>query len=263
MTAEAVSALHLIHGQWRDVLGSLDDDEWQRPSACEGWRVQDLVAHVTSNFKEMVDPSPPPPDPVELPAEVAMEALVAPRREWSPAQVLAEYDAHADTALATLAAMQEEPVASTEVPLADLGTYPTHAIADAYAFDHWCHLRFDLLAPAGPIERDLPPTTDEELAPGVQWMLWGIPQMQGDRLNFLAEPITLELTGPGGRTVTIEPPVDGRLVVRDGGGGAATVRSSAADFVAWGTTRRPWRDHVELTGDTDTAAAFLDALDVI
>ena len=30
-----------------DLLETLDDDAWDRPSLCEGWRVRDVAAHVT------------------------------------------------------------------------------------------------------------------------------------------------------------------------------------------------------------------------
>ena len=44
----------------------------------------------------------------------------------------------------------------------------------------------------------------------------------------------------------------------------ATISSSAHDFVSWGTQRRNWRDlGVTIDGDTDYAAAVLDAMNVI
>ena len=73
--------------------------------------------------------------------------------------------------LGALAAMQEEPMASMAAPEADLGTYQLYSLANAFAFDHYCHLRVDLLAPTGPIVRDLPPVDDALVAPAVGWML--------------------------------------------------------------------------------------------
>ena len=73
--------------------------------------------------------------------------------------------AFADQAVAVLASLQEEPLASTVIPLADLGSYPMNQLADAYAFDHYCHLRIDLLAPDGPIERKMPDADATRLAP--------------------------------------------------------------------------------------------------
>lgn len=34
-------------GHTADMLEALDDDEWERPSLCEGWRVRDVAAHLT------------------------------------------------------------------------------------------------------------------------------------------------------------------------------------------------------------------------
>ncbi len=34
-----------------DVLESLSSDEWKTPSLCEGWRVQELAAHLTMPFR--------------------------------------------------------------------------------------------------------------------------------------------------------------------------------------------------------------------
>ena len=31
-----------------DVLADLSDDQWAAPSRCEGWRVQDVAAHIIS-----------------------------------------------------------------------------------------------------------------------------------------------------------------------------------------------------------------------
>ena len=281
MTVDAVAGLRANHDDLRIALAGVSDDDWSRPSACAGWRVQDVLAHVTSNFKEMVDPSPAPAPapapsgeavpPPAMKAEEAMEALVAPRKTWSPAELLAEYLRYGDAALEILAGMQDEPAASTLVPLADLGTYPVHQLANAYCFDHYCHLRHDLLAPKGPLTISLPAVDDARLRPGIDWMWSGLPQMCRDALKVVTEPITFVLTGPGGGTWTVRPAGDDGLVtIVEGatdatatGPAAATVTSSAHDFVSWGTRRSDWRDACALDGDTAYAAAVLDAIDII
>ena len=55
-------------------------------------------------------------------AEEAMEALVAPRKDWTPAQLRAEYDRFYDGWIGAMGALQDEPMASTVSPLADLGS---------------------------------------------------------------------------------------------------------------------------------------------
>jgi hypothetical protein len=51
-------------------------------------------------------------------------------------------------------------------------------------------------------------------------------------------------------------PADGSTDVR------ATIHSSTSDFLAWSTTRLPWRSLVEIDGDEAVAARFLDALNL-
>ncbi len=281
MTKAAVAGLKAIHEDLGGVLATLTDTEWDQPTACEGWTVKDLVAHVTSNFKEMIEPTPAP-EPVDAgaaaaaspttaspTAEQAMEMLVAPRKSWSPAQLVGEYERYREAVFGALAAMQEEPTASTVIPIADLGRYPLHLLANAYCFDHYCHLRHDLLAPTGPIDRPLPPIDDLRLRPGIEWMMEGLGKMQVENLNpLVARPLRFVFTGPGGGTWTVhpaEPGGDGTLRTVEGADveAAATITSTADSFVRWGTCRWPWRDHCMLDGDEAYATAVLDALDIV
>jgi len=269
VTRLAVEGLRATHEDMRAVFAGLGEADWQLASACAGWRVQDLLAHVTSNFKEMVEPTPPPADPSTLPAltaEQAMEALVDPRKGWTPAELLAEYERYCDGALAALGAMQDEPLASTEIPLADLGTYAMHWLANAYCFDHYCHLRHDLLAPGGPLTASVAPADEARVRPGIEWMLAGMPQMCGDALALVRRPLRLELTGVGGGAWTIHPAEPGALAVIEESTSTpadATIRSGAHEFVSWGTKRSDWRTACSLAGDTDAATAVLDALNIV
>jgi len=264
MTEQAIDALRAIHSEIRTMASTLTAEQWQSPSACEGWRVQDVFAHVTSNLKEVVEPAPPPEGEVpDIGAEAAMEAMVAPRKDWTPEQLMAEYDQYADGWLAAMAAMQEEPTASTEMPLADLGTHPLHLVANAFAFDHYCHLRIDLADVAG----ELTAADDTMVRPGIDWMIAGMPQMQPDALKAaVTSPLVLNLTGPGGGQWTISPAGDHALIGVTAGASSdavATISSSAHDFVSWGTKRSDWRQACELTGDTSVATSFLDTVDII
>lgn len=268
MTSQAIEALQLIHGDLKTLLNDIDEADWARPSACEGWRVQDVFAHVSSNMKETVEPTPPPEDPPPaMKAEEAMEALVAPRRDWTSTELLAEYDRYYEDWLGAMSAMQDEPTASTVAPLADLGEHPLHLVANAYAFDHYCHLRIDLLQPSGPLTAALPEPTDAMVRPGIDWMLAGMPQMQPDELPpLLTKPLRLVLTGPGGGTWTLAPGADGELfTITETGDGevAATVTSSAHDFVSWGTKRSDWHAACTVDGDEAYAVAILDVINII
>jgi uncharacterized protein (TIGR03083 family) len=265
VTVAGVEAVKLIHADVRSVLGGIDAEMWSKPSGCSGWSVQDLVAHLTSNLKETVEPSAQPDaSSTSTTAEEAMDALVAERRCWTPAQLMEEYERFAEAAVGVLTSLQEEPAATTEVALADLGTYPMHLLADAFAFDHYCHLRIDLLSPRGPVDRVLAPPRDSMLRPGIEWMLAGLPQMCAHQLVAMTGSVILHLTGPGGGIWTVHPPREGGLPrVEDRANGVATVTSAAHDFVSWGTTRSDWRGACTLSGDTMVAETFLDAIDII
>ncbi len=268
MSSQAVEALKKIHVQVEKVIQNMKDDDWKRESLCDGWRVQEVFAHMSSNMKEAINPTPPPETGQEpLKAEEAMEALVAPRRDWTAQELLEEYAEYFDAWIEWMASLQEEPTASTMVPLADLGTYPLHMMANAFAFDHYCHLYVDILAPEGPLAIEADSGSDEMIRPGIEWMIAGIPQMQPDELPaVISQPLELELTGPGGGTWTIQPAGENGLITippRANLGASATVTSTAHDFVSWGTKRSDWRSSCAIDGDEVYASTVLDSLNII
>ncbi len=263
MSREGVVSVARSVAEVKQVVTSLTDDEWTLSSGCEGWTVKDLIAHMSSNFKEVVEPSPRPAEPINLPAERLMDLLVQPRKGWSNSEVRDEYLKYCDVAVATLAALQDEPLASTVIPLADLGNYPMNQLADAFAFDHYCHLRIDLMLPTGPIARDLPATDDALVAPAVGWMLTGIPQMQPGLEQRLHGTIRLTLTGAGGGSWRIVREGDAIVVSTDDNPADVSVTSGAHDFVLWGTKRSPWREACTIVGDTSVAESFFDALNIV
>ena len=268
MTSQAVDALQKIHVEVEKVINGMEQSDWQLQSLCEGWRVQEVFAHMSSNMKEAINPTPPPDTPQEpMKAEEAMEALVTPRRDWTAQELLDEYAKYLNDWIEWLGALQEEPTASMEVPLADLGTYPMHMMANAFAFDHYCHLYIDILSPEGPLPANLDEATDDMVRPGIEWMIAGMPQMQPTELaSVVTEPLELELTGPGGGTWTIQPAgEDGLILVapRANLGASATVASTAHNFVSWGTKRSDWRTSCVIDGDENYAATVLDTINII
>jgi uncharacterized protein (TIGR03083 family) len=266
VSKQALAAVGVGIDDALNVFESLSEEEWGRPSGCTGWRVQDVAAHMSSNFKETADPSPPPAEPLPpMPAERLMDLLVQPRLEWTPEQVLTELRTYGPRLVETLAALQEPPMATSPLTVADLGTYEMHQLADAYAFDLYCHMRVDVLAPRGPIQRQLPPADDLRIRPAIGWMLAGLPQMQGDAFAFVDRSIGLRLEGPGGGDWLITPAGDHRLAVESpiASQAAAVIHSSADAFVMWGTKRADWRDYAELDGDLQLASRFLDTLNIV
>jgi len=247
-----------------EVLGSLTPEEWNLPSACAGWAVRDVVGHLGCTLHGVVDPAFLPD--FSSGTEEGMEPPVALRREWTIAEVVAEYETYSGQAADAFAMLQDEPMASSELPMGQLGTHPMSMLASTFLFDSYCHLRHDLLAPGGPLDRPEPPRDEQRLAPTVEWMLAGLPWMCADALETLERPVALVLDGPGGGAWTIAPGgPDGRVTVSEQvtADAAATVTSDPHAFVSWGTQRSPWRDHVTISGDAAIAARFLDAINII
>jgi hypothetical protein len=84
----------------------------------------------------------------------------------------------------------------------------------------------------------------------------------------VTRPLGLRLTGAGGGEWTIRPATaaeEPTIEIVDGIGVdvAATVESSAHDFVRWGTQRCDWRDCCVVSGDQVYAADVLDTLNIV
>ena len=254
MSQAAIDALRAERDEVLKLARSLSDDEWAAASDCDGWRVQDVITHMTMGMRQVVDPASVPsgdgPD-----VEQDMELGVSARKGWSNADVLADYEAISAQAIEVFGSLQDEPLASTPIPMKNLGTHPMHLVPNAFAFDHYCHLRIDILRPTGPIDRPAPPSDELRLAPTIEWMLAGLPQMCEEALaKVVTAPVRIDITGPGAASITL------------GGDGdpAATIRSTSRDFVIWGTQRRPWRDYdVTIEGDAELGAAVADNINII
>ncbi|WP_194818267.1 maleylpyruvate isomerase family mycothiol-dependent enzyme [Nocardia sp. XZ_19_385] len=44
-------AIEAERGELADILAGLDESEWDKPSLCAGWRVREVVAHITMPFR--------------------------------------------------------------------------------------------------------------------------------------------------------------------------------------------------------------------
>jgi hypothetical protein len=270
MSRRGLAGMRALHEEIGPLLRSLTPHEWVATSACAGWRVQEVVAHMSATMKMIVDPDPMPPLPEGATppgAEEVAELMVAPRKDWSAESVLAEFERYREGFLGFLAAVQEEPAASAMADLGDLGSHPTHIFSDVFCFDHYCHLAFDICQPHGPVDRAAPSANPDVLGPAVDWMLAGLPAMCARDLGVLTAPIALVLDGPGGGEWVLHPATGDALInVTEGpasGTVAATVRSTAHDFISWGTKRSDWRATATVDGDASYAATVLDVVNVI
>ena len=251
MTREAVQALRADSEALLTTAESFTADDWSAASGCAGWSIRDVFIHLDNLFRLVTDPASLPQADPAAGTEQIQQQLVEARRALSDAQTLETYRNTSAAALAVLETLQdiEDPI-----DLGDLGKHPTHMVANAYAFDHYTHIRADVLGPLGPLARSAPPADALRLGAALDWMTAGIPQMNASELGAVRGPVSLTLTGPAQRTVQFLG--DGEPV--------ASVRSSGFDFVLWGTQRRSWREmDVEISGDQEAGAAFCDALHVM
>jgi uncharacterized protein (TIGR03083 family) len=265
MSQLAVEGLRAEQACVIELYRQLSAEELAGPSDCEGWTVFDVLSHMANSQHGVVDPAFLPDmsgDP-----EAAMESPVALRRDLGLEAVLEEYETYSAQAMNVFVMAQDDPMASTMLPMGKLGTHPMSMLPSVFLFDTYCHLRNDVLQPHGPIDRDEPPRDEQRLRPTVEWMLAGLPWMCADELAPLVDrPLVLTLDGPGGGSWTIAPGGDdGRVAVSEGAdaNAAATVRSTDHDFVIWGTQRRPWAGMTKIAGDDAYAGAVLDVINVI
>jgi uncharacterized protein (TIGR03083 family) len=260
VSAAGVAALRADRTEVLALARILSAEEWAAASDCEGWRVQDVVAHLANTFRAVVDPGALAPG-VTGDLEATQAAQAEAHRDWTPAEVVADYEDVSARALDALQSFQEAPLADTPIPLEDAGTYPLHLVANALAFDHFCHLRNDILAPNGPVVRPSPPADEIRVGATLEYLLAGLPQMSPDLGGVLDSPVGLRLTGPGGGEWRLSRGREGGVEVEEAPAPESSATSPATEFIVWGTGRRPWRERpVELAGDAAYVSSVLDAI---
>lgn len=264
MSEQGVAALRVERDEVLALARTLSAGEWEAPSDCVGWRVQDVIAHLANTCRTVVDPSGLAPGvPGDL--EATQAAQVNALRDRAPERVLADYEDVTAEALEAVAGLQAPDVAETVIPIENAGRYPLHLVANALVFDHYCHLCNDILRPNGPIDRPAPTSDASQLGATMEWLLAGLPQMSSTAMAAaVVKPLALRLAGSAGGDWTILPANGGdhvRVVDGSDSSAAATVVSTAPEFILWATKRRPWREReVAIDGDDVYAASVLDAI---
>lgn len=262
MSSEAVESLRADRQALLELAATFTPDDWAAPSDCAGWTVQDVVAHMAQVFRQMVDPSSLPAADPSGKTERNQDRYVEAMRSLTPHEVLEEYRSLGEQALTALEGIQG---VDSELDMGDLGRYPLHMVANAFAFDHYTHIRVDILRPTGPLDREPPAADDLRLGASLDWMLAGLPQMEPESLAWLDAEVNLIISGPAARDVHVAPAGDGHVEVREGEApaGVASVHTSSTDFVVWATKRRDWRSlPVRVEGRGDVAERFCDSVRV-
>jgi uncharacterized protein (TIGR03083 family) len=178
MSQEGMAGMRATLGDVSGLAGALDDSEWATPSAATGWTVKDVLTHFGDLLGILAAAIGGTLD-TDLGIERLNDAHVAAKSAWSSGEVVADLERQATAVLPMLESLQEEPNASIQAQLLDLGRYPLAAIPDMFAFDFYTHLRWDVLAPRGPLTgHDVAEPDEVRLKPAVGWLLGGIPKMQ-------------------------------------------------------------------------------------
>jgi uncharacterized protein (TIGR03083 family) len=228
----------------RDVLlaicKGIDLPVFSAPSGCGGWSVKDLVAHMGALFQLAVDASALP-DAEGLATERAQDLFVESRRSWTPEETVADYERVSAEALERLAGLVGQ---EFELDLGDLGTYPAELLVNAFATDHYLHIRADLHAPRGPLTTAPPPSDEFHLGPVLDWFEAAIPQQNPKLMDGLRGAVEVQLEGTGARTFVI-----GRTEP------ITRLTCEASAFVWAMTQRATWENAgVEADGDLDQIA---------
>ncbi len=257
---DRIGALRQERAALLALCRDLDDAEWRTPSAAEGWRVQDVVAHLASGFHGVFTPT------VltmmrSKDIERTNDVLVDERRGWAPAHTLAEYERWSGRVISVATAICRTPLAALHVPLGELGRFPFRLLlAGAFVFDHHTHLRHDIV-PA--LSRPMPTTDANRMAVVLEWMLAVLSnQLRAARPPWLTQPVGITLDGPGGGSWLVHP--DGSVTAGPVDAAVAQIAGTALAFPQWGTRRADWREcDVRISGDSEYGSRFLDELNVV
>ncbi|MEV6223839.1 maleylpyruvate isomerase family mycothiol-dependent enzyme [Nocardia fluminea] len=260
MTDSGVAAVQRERAELLRLCRDLNSDEWHRPSLAEGWRIQDVVAHLGSGCHAMFSPAL-----ISMLRSTDIErtndVFVDRRREWSPARVLGEYERWSGRVTVLAGLIAARGVGRVRVPAGELGRFPLgQVLTGALVFDVHTHLRHDI-APA--LGRTVPGTDPERMTLVLAWMFAVLTnQLRVTPPVGLTGPIDIELDGPGGGTWSVHP--DGTVLGRPAAASVAVVSASTLEFPEWATRRARWQDRqVSVVGDRDVAARFLDALNIV
>jgi uncharacterized protein (TIGR03083 family) len=227
MTADQIRALRADRDALLQIAAALGPHDWEAPSGCTGWSTKDLVSHLAALFWAVVDGTANA-DTSGLDVEEAAAVQVESRRAMAPAAVLADYEAVSLQALEALAAVATLDI---EIPFSDFESYPASVVPLAFCFDHYTHIRFDLVAPRGSVATPPLPSDALRMAPTLDWIQVALPTQNARILEALPGRLDFVVSGPAARTIPVGA---GDLV--------ATVESDGPGFVGWVTQRGAWDD---------------------
>ena len=227
--ADPLSAVVRQRQRLAGLLAGLDAEQWATPSRCEGWSVQDVIAHLTgvnafwrASVKAGAAGAPTRMlvgfDPAATPP-----LLIEPMRGLSPAEALDQFASSNDKLLATLGGLDDS--AWDAIGESPAGHLSIRLVGDHALWDSWVHER-DVALPLG-IE---PAVESDEVAASLRYAAALSPAFAVDS-GRSRDPRLYEVaaTNPD---VSFVMEVGDTVVVRSGtADGAAVLRGDAVELV--------------------------------
>lgn len=93
---EAYSLLQTALSRFLGLVETLEADDWDKPTACTGWSVRDILAHQAggyasgTGYKEMIRQYKTKPKPGQLPEDAVNDLQLRERTDKSPAEMINE-----------------------------------------------------------------------------------------------------------------------------------------------------------------------------
>lgn len=205
-------------------LEDLTDEQWARPSRCEGWSARDVVVHLeraftfwTFSLASALDGAPTrflaTFDPVASPKE-----LVAAAGPLGPEEVLARHRTAVEAFVDVLRSLDGD--GWTTLAEAPPGHLPAHVLVHHALWDSWVHER-DVLLPLGVT----PPVEADEVAACLRYAAALGPAFDVSRGNGRTGVLAVQVDSP---EVAFVVEVGDRVAVRTGAG------TAGADLVLGG-----------------------------
>jgi uncharacterized protein (TIGR03083 family) len=236
-------------------LGALDDAQWQSPSRCEDWSVQDVVSHLvgTNQFWTLsigAGLAGTPTrflatfDPVATPAQ-----MVEQTRALKPSEVLEQFGASVDELAGAVEGL--DPSKLSTIGEAPPGHVPLTAVLLHALWDAWIHER-DILLPLGLSQ----PCEDDEVRGCLVYSAGLGPAFAAMSGSTREGTLVVEATDPDTTVVVEAGPT---VTVRIGSppaAEAARLTGAAADLVEAFSFRGPYPEplgdeHAWLLGGLD------------
>jgi uncharacterized protein (TIGR03083 family) len=268
MAAEPlISRLDEVWGDITALCDGLTAKQWQTPTDCPGWTVQDNVAHMIGTERMLAGEQPAPDGAGDLPhvrndIGKVNEQWIAMYRDWDGARVLDEFRSVTASRLDALRALS--PAEWDKEGFTPEGPGPYRQFMAIRVFDCWYHdqdIREVLERPGfldGPVaELSVGRVRDKALGYVVGKKAGAPP---GSTVSFV-------VTGPSAATATVSVPPEGRAFLLDDEPDAPTARITldTRTFTRlaggrWTGDQARVEGNVKVEGDDDLGNRVVDSL---